>query len=383
MPVYNTVVGDAESNDEGLFFERDVNGLMSFVLAPGGDAPQKHLISREWSETKKRLTAASLFQRAWVFQELIMAPRVLFFGKDQIHWQCSEFEACETFPDGKSAYAHIASDFMAPSGRWHGPPLKLQILDELNKKVEWDFSQNLWRNVVTAYTKCELSLLEDKLNAVAGVSSLFSSREDITCGMRRSKLPRDLLWYSEHISRYGRRPAKTAIRIPPDKCVAPSWSWAAVHGAVVIGSDGHWEHDMMTIRGISTSSDQLPLLQLRGRPVRARLISRETNMTCDTGEAGLVFPGDILEHMLTTLDYAHNQNYAKLDDPREMTSGEVLCLPVFRGNMSGHPIRGLVLAAEQSQGVTFSSLLTRRLGVFFTSRLNVFEDVKEANIEIV
>ena len=41
-----------------------------------------------------------LLQRAWVQQEVILAPRVLLFRQQQLLWDCCETKACETFPKG-------------------------------------------------------------------------------------------------------------------------------------------------------------------------------------------------------------------------------------------------------------------------------------------
>jgi hypothetical protein len=41
---------------------------------------------------------APLEQRAWRFQEMILSPRVLRFGQNQISWACHEYEASEIEP---------------------------------------------------------------------------------------------------------------------------------------------------------------------------------------------------------------------------------------------------------------------------------------------
>lgn len=102
--VCNLVASDAEANDKGLFFPRNEHDVRSFVVknvnGPTDLVAQSHHISRDWDHIKQRLQSSALEQRAWVFQETLLAPRVLYFCKNEVHWECVESEACETFPGG-------------------------------------------------------------------------------------------------------------------------------------------------------------------------------------------------------------------------------------------------------------------------------------------
>ena len=41
-----------------------------------------------------------LKSRGWATQEIVLASRVLYFGKNQVLWECNERRACETFLGG-------------------------------------------------------------------------------------------------------------------------------------------------------------------------------------------------------------------------------------------------------------------------------------------
>ena len=71
-----------------------------------------------------------------------------------------------------------------------------------------------------------------------------------------------------------------------------------------------------------------------------------------------------------------------MDNPREMTPEEVLCLPVFHGGPIGHRIIGivLVLLAEAKTNVPSAAILTRRLGVFYTARTEFFEGAEACHL---
>lgn len=39
-----------------------------------------------------------LLKRGWVLQEITLTPRNLYFGKNQMFWECASLQACETWP---------------------------------------------------------------------------------------------------------------------------------------------------------------------------------------------------------------------------------------------------------------------------------------------
>jgi Heterokaryon incompatibility protein (HET) len=49
---------------------------------------------------EREIDAAPLNTRGWVFQERFLAPRKLSFGAKQLFWECAEFQASESFPEG-------------------------------------------------------------------------------------------------------------------------------------------------------------------------------------------------------------------------------------------------------------------------------------------
>ncbi|KAL9119089.1 MAG: hypothetical protein Q9187_004354 [Circinaria calcarea] len=89
-----------------------------------------------WSD---RVHNAPLNHRGWVFQERLLAPRVLHFGSEQVFWKCHEMDACETYPHGlpkalkKDHSIHFkALDLGSPATyqREHSPVDQVSIHDE-------------------------------------------------------------------------------------------------------------------------------------------------------------------------------------------------------------------------------------------------------------
>jgi hypothetical protein len=153
--------------------------------------------SREW---EKAISTSPLLSRGWVLQELTLAPRTLYFGRDRIFWQCSTQKASEDSPaelrvNRMRYYADAASedeykDFHGPSG---------------------------WANIVHEYSRCELTFpAKDKLVAVSGIAKNYGTGENYLAGLWRENLIPQLTWRAFRGNR-------------AQEYQAPSWSWASVN----------------------------------------------------------------------------------------------------------------------------------------------------------
>jgi hypothetical protein len=56
----------------------------------------------------QRFNMAPLEERAWCFQEMVLSPRVLKFGPNQISWACHEYQASEIEPEPLSREDHVS-----------------------------------------------------------------------------------------------------------------------------------------------------------------------------------------------------------------------------------------------------------------------------------
>ncbi|KAL5321590.1 hypothetical protein ACEPPN_009550 [Leptodophora sp. 'Broadleaf-Isolate-01'] len=155
--------------------------------------------------------------RAWCFQETFLAPRSLFFHRDQLYWQCRIFAANETFPQGL-----VHED----------PPLRSKTY-RLRSREEFP-STHEWFKLVNMYSSGKLTQWKDKLIAMSGVARLLSkeyslgamddggsSGQSYLAGLWKSDLTSQLLWCV----------ASPCPRQYPQS--TPSWSWACVDGPIM------------------------------------------------------------------------------------------------------------------------------------------------------
>ncbi len=151
-----------------------------------------------------------LLSRAWVYQERLLAPRILYFG-EELSWECRNASACEC-----SGVSH---------GTKHGYSLSL-FPGFPTKKLYLQ-----WQEMVEEFTWLQLSHEEDRLPAFSGLAQQYQQRlkSVYLAGLWRENLLADLMWYAYPESGGATHRYYTK---KPTKWRAPSWSWASVEGPI-------------------------------------------------------------------------------------------------------------------------------------------------------
>ncbi|KAI0868944.1 heterokaryon incompatibility protein-domain-containing protein [Hypoxylon argillaceum] len=154
-----------------------------------------------------------LLDRAWVFQEIMLSPRVLHFSRWELIWECRERTSCECGlmqPRSKDKKFQDTLD--------HGTPEQLQAL---------------WRDMVQGYSGLSLTVSSDKYVAFSGLAQKFSRKRPgstYLAGLWDDSLARDILWVNIlSIPIYKRHPEHTTM---PSFDRAPSWSWMKMNNRV-------------------------------------------------------------------------------------------------------------------------------------------------------
>ncbi|RTE83590.1 hypothetical protein BHE90_001850 [Fusarium euwallaceae] len=225
----NIVAGHSEGPEGGLFPSRDLSSVESVVVeSKWDDQPEGNYLLWDESALQHDFESATLTQRGWVFQERLLAPRILQFGKIQVYWGCSELFATEAWPQGVRLAAgeplRFGTDLDAldktacmeipPISKWHQGSVNLLSQEPVA----------VWECLVVQYSKTELTYGEDKLVALSGVAKLFQQtfKDRYLAGMWWSTFPRLLCW---------RRGWEKGATVRPDYR-APSWSWASIDGPI-------------------------------------------------------------------------------------------------------------------------------------------------------
>ncbi|KIW02620.1 uncharacterized protein PV09_06065 [Verruconis gallopava] len=160
-----------------------------------------------------------LFKRAWVFQERLLAPRVLHFGRQEMWWECMETVDCEC--------GGIVSNERYGSGQ---EKFFSKITHQEAFLREGDVHlRRRWHAIIEEYTQLSLTKMRDRLPALSGIAEQMANPPNgpkrdarYIAGLWNDTLLQDLLWYR----------LDALCSAPTPKWRAPSWSWAGQEGSV-------------------------------------------------------------------------------------------------------------------------------------------------------
>ncbi|MCJ1461965.1 hypothetical protein MMC07_000565 [Pseudocyphellaria aurata] len=208
----------AKNSLAGCFFPRDPSPPIAFDY-PSATCPSRSVyVRRQLKRFYQEVNDGPLNQRAWVFQERLLSPRILHYCQDQLHWECEETCLSE---DGSDVYSQ---HYFKSSSIFRA--------DQVSTSLQLEHSMYLdWYDMVRKYTQRGLTKAEDILPALSGLASVFARRtgDRYVAGLWERDLKTGLLWRPAHTQ--GPRLQR------PSRYRAPSWSWAALEGPVVFNYD--------------------------------------------------------------------------------------------------------------------------------------------------
>lgn len=164
-------------------------------------------------------------QRAWCLEERVLSARALWYCSHTLQYECQmghkNVGSNQNMAEGRDGTPRLPDRVFTPSL----PALPHVPIPEAEKEVV-----KAWRKMVNLYSKRTLTEPRDRLIALSGVVRYFadfwpSSR--YLAGLWEHQFSGCLLWYIDD----------AAAR--PSNYRAPSWSWAAVDGAVTSDFDSN------------------------------------------------------------------------------------------------------------------------------------------------
>lgn len=161
---------------------------------------------------RTHLDDAPLNRRAWVVQERLLSPRVLYLGGSEVVFECRTATFSETWPEGHRPFQFLKSAFAA-----HNNQLRRCSPD---CRERFDVA---WHNIVRLYTQSRLSFESDRLIALQGIIASIEQRTGARSlhGLWDKYLARELLWDA---GSFRQRSPLTNV---------PSWSWLSVSSKTI------------------------------------------------------------------------------------------------------------------------------------------------------
>ncbi|KAK4447255.1 heterokaryon incompatibility protein-domain-containing protein [Podospora aff. communis PSN243] len=218
----------------------------------------RHVRSSEW------------FRRGWVFQERMLAPRLLVFTPSQVLWGCQTLQAAESWPRGKTA-GHYIDRFTTMAVE------RARLRALLDPKKGVGVSHEAWWEFLVDYMVSRLTVSSNRLPAIRGVASLVADKtgEKYCAGfwITAEDMVDQLLWEPEAVGFEGGG-AKMHLMPRQNEYRAPSFSWAAVEGPVCFASKGNGTSLVEIIEGLELRAADLAAGNIEGRNAREALRMR-------------------------------------------------------------------------------------------------------------
>ena len=253
---------DEETAGEGMFWPRDLNALRPFPLhelEQYAEEKLEHLFrSAEEPDDKRWVifpntgenqyanrSKGVLDTRGWILQEQLLSPRILYYGRKQLYWDCISQSASEVFPVGVSLLDDTNS-----GETWAFRLIRRTIAGKGDPGGLTKLIADVWIYVVENYSARALTKPSDKLIALQGVIAALEGVLDYpsVAGMWQQELWKQLIWWV----------ASSASDVPSDHPFsAPTWSWLSVEGAV------NHHHSMRMYKHPVRLDDLTPLPDLR------------------------------------------------------------------------------------------------------------------------
>jgi len=171
------------------------------------------------SSTQVSSTTMPLLDRAWCFQERMLASRILHYTEDEMMWECQEELWCEC--------RLIKFDF--PRHR-KVETVKLAYAAAV-ASTDSETHATSWNKLVREYSQRALTLGTDRLPGISGIAREIAlpAMGRYLAGLWEFQLPQALTWATT--VGVHERP----VLLPrPSQYTAPTWSWASIVTAIAL-----------------------------------------------------------------------------------------------------------------------------------------------------
>ena len=245
---------NSSSTDYGIFKNRSISPGACKLEWRSSDPMESHHVflrssSEFWDTTMKN---EPLNTRGWTLQELLLAPRTLSYGTQEMTWECLERKVGESgrpvLPGEHHRDKNFVQTIMANNfSAWEKTKQTFTRLSLKTLPDDWTAVPNSWVHshyamysrwfaIVKDYTGRDLTKQSDILPALSGLASAFQYllRDDYCAGLWKNDIIRGMCWWRYPVRKKGFRAIKAVQKERDD--YLPSWSWASVLGGCVMNT---------------------------------------------------------------------------------------------------------------------------------------------------
>ncbi|RMZ92289.1 hypothetical protein DV736_g462, partial [Chaetothyriales sp. CBS 134916] len=303
---YCNIAATSADPDRGCFTERLVSIVEPHAMPDprAESALDTHVIGYDdfWCNS---LLDTTLHTRAWVLQERLLSPRTIYFGQEQIFWECRFEMACEAYPKGipppfrnrRMRSWRQADKIFDPETRTPQPaPLWKPLLslwgsrNSKSNQPQLHWAYKIFSHTVERYMECDLSFGHDKLVAISGIVQKVAQAtgERYLAGhWDNSLLAQSLLWFVPSRRQTNSKPSVRPFGAGTSGYRAPTWSWASIDAEVTWNWPADYGETVVDI--IKTSIEEIGAqkmgaisaarMEIEGNvfPAELRIVSQDNN----------------------------------------------------------------------------------------------------------
>ncbi|KAH7398502.1 heterokaryon incompatibility protein-domain-containing protein [Pyrenochaeta sp. MPI-SDFR-AT-0127] len=231
--IVTIAVADADHHAQGIFRPRPARCMRPFRIPYLQDTPYRERTRLDgegefYVFPKSSLVGAgnrskgTLDTRAWILQEQLLSPRMLYYGNGEIYWDCVTVSASESSPIAASLL--YDSD---PDETWALKLIRRTLAGSTNTRALRRKIADIWTQIIKNYSSRKLTRQSDKLIALEGILKPLAVilEDEPVAGMWRDQLWKQLVWWMPG-------PEVSIATSSDETFVAPSWSWLSVHAPV-------------------------------------------------------------------------------------------------------------------------------------------------------
>lgn len=165
--VFNITALDCQ-NSEGDLFPAQKDTLLPVLPTSGASIHTGSRVGLPKQEFESDIIFSELLSRAWVYQEVLLAPANLFCTTEQMWWSCSGGTCSQTFPESIQQF-HTASSV---EKSFSSLRREMSATNSMATPVSIAVG---WMNILESYTNTSATRPDDRLVAIAGLASAYQS----------------------------------------------------------------------------------------------------------------------------------------------------------------------------------------------------------------
>ena len=335
---YCNIAATSADPEAGCFTTRDISIVEPHPIAdPRSTLPDHgHVIGYDdfWCNS---LLDTTLHTRAWVLQERLLSPRTIYFGQEQMFWECRCVMACEAYPKGipqvfrnqRMQSWRLSDQLLDPAYRLSRSTFRWSSLwswlglrtSSPSQQPHWAY--DTWSRIIERYMECDLTYGHDKLVAISGIAQKVrqTTGERYLAGhWENPLLAQSLLWYVPSRRQANSKSSVRPAAVDSSHYRAPTWSWASVDAQVSWNWPAECRKDVITIVNTTIQADeqhQLGAITGACMKVKGSLLPVELNIVGRNTEGAVVENGRYALGPLTTV------SESTATGPRRQSAGPI------------------------------------------------------------